>query len=167
MGEIRGTKNRKLDNQDVVPKFNSVKEYSEFTKKWMTVARAYLKPTAVMVIWTNFLGKQPIISTAKSLGYGLIGGEYLWCKHASPTAAVGKLSSNECLLRVYEAALIFQREEFPAPTRLYLANAAWSVVTAYQAEGSLSPHEHPCHKPSEALRPLISSWYKFYYLTNI
>ena len=166
-GDIRerSRRTRKLDNQEVVPKFESVKEYREFTNQWMSAAMSALKPSAFLIIWTNFLGKEPIIKTAESLGYTKIDKEYLWCKHSSPTAVVGKLSNNECLLRVYETALIFHPTRIPIP--VLPKGMSWSVVTAYQpTEGTAvdsSIQQHPCHKPAEALIPLISSWCVHYF----
>ena len=75
---------RKLDDQEVVPKFESVKEYREFTNQWLSTAMSALKPSAFLIVWTNFLGKEPIIKTAESLGYTKVDKEYLWCKHSSP-----------------------------------------------------------------------------------
>ena len=50
----------------------------------MPKAVSYLKAEAPLVVWTNFLGKQPILSVAKQCGYSHILGEYLWVK---PTSA--------------------------------------------------------------------------------
>lgn len=163
-GDIRDSsrRTRKLDNQKVVPKFESVKEYREFTSQWLSTATSALKPSAFLIIWTNFLGKEPIIKTAESLGYTKFDKEYLWCKHSSPTATVGKLSSNECLLRVYETALIFHPTKYPISA--LPKGMSWSVVTAYQPTEGTAAHssiqQHPCHKPAEALIPLISCWTK-------
>ena len=35
-----------------------------------------------IIIWTNTLGKQPIVAVCKELGYNLCG-EYLWAKRTS------------------------------------------------------------------------------------
>ena len=52
-------KRRKIDDEPAVPKFESVREYEEFTKKWLHCAHSVLTKNATLVIWTNFLGKVP------------------------------------------------------------------------------------------------------------
>ena len=39
-----------------------------------------LEPGAPMVVWTNFLGKEPITTVAAELGWTYFRGEYVWGK---------------------------------------------------------------------------------------
>jgi site-specific DNA-methyltransferase (adenine-specific) len=160
-GDLRdiGRRKRKLDGQDTIPRFESVRDYEDFTRRWMTLCvDKALNPNASMIIWTNFLGKKAITNVANSLGFSAMEKEYLWCKHSESTRYPGKLTSSECLLRVYEVALIFHRIDSPLPLHS-VSELTWSVVTDYHPTSVLASNQHPCHKPQEALLPLIKSWY--------
>jgi site-specific DNA-methyltransferase (adenine-specific) len=168
-GDLRDPKprKRKLDDQPTVPRFESVNAYKAFTSQWLSLTiEIAMKKDATLVIWTNALGKTPITTVAKSLGYEFIG-EYLWAKRT--TDSKENSTKNEVLLRIYETALIFQPASIAQimAKKIYASNEQkpiWSVITGYhdeQPDGSaIAPHAHPCHKPLAALEPLLRQWTK-------
>lgn len=83
--------------------------------------------------------------------------EYLWAKQ-SKNDKVG-LNASESLLRVYEVALVF-RKPFKLSKQYNDHTRVWSIITGYHPLGAVVPHAHPCHKPLEALEPLIHEWSK-------
>jgi site-specific DNA-methyltransferase (adenine-specific) len=150
-GDLRDPRGRKIDRDPVV-RFESVREYRTFTEAWLPLALRHLKEDAPLVIWTNFLGKEPILQVAARAGYGSLLGEFVWAKRTRD------VNANEHLLRVYEVALVLSRK--PAPvTSLSERPLPWSVVTGYDDEGEGSEWgDHPHHKPFAALVPLVLSW---------
>lgn len=106
--DFKATRNSKLDGAEEVPRFENVREFSTFTNKWMETALKFAKPTAILIVWTNALGKQPILATAKQLRCDYIG-EYVWAKRAGTKDLPVSSTKNEVLLRVYESALVFRR----------------------------------------------------------
>jgi len=66
-GDLREPKGRKIERQPAV-RFETVREYRTFTEAWLPRAIRQLTPVAPIVIWTNFLGKEPILSTARRRG---------------------------------------------------------------------------------------------------
>eukprot|EP01035_Chromulina_nebulosa_P017401 gene17401-22950_t len=158
-GDLRDPKprERKLDNQPTVPRYENVRIYKDFTKKWLTSAVNCLSNEATLIIWTNALGKQPITSIANELGYKLIG-EYLWAKRTTNQVKENS-TKNEVLLRVYESALVFQRLELVNNIKPLTINdkcIQWSVITGYHDQDTV--HPHPCHKPFPVIEPLIRQW---------
>jgi site-specific DNA-methyltransferase (adenine-specific) len=153
---------RKIDSFTkpvTVPRFKDVNSYKSFSLKWMKpCVENALKENAILIIWTNALGKTPIISVCKDLGYELYG-EFIWAKKTSnPKGNVSKdilPIKNEILLRVYETALIFQRPNLEGKIGEHFNSLPWSVVTGYQDDFATSAHSHPCHKPIAAIEPLI------------
>lgn len=160
-GDLRDPKhNSKLDYSNTVTRFENVTEYKEFTNIWLTncISRA-LKPEANMVIWTNSLGKNPIIDCCKKFGYGVVG-EYVWAKESTPVKSQF-YTKNETLLRVYETAVIFSKD--PSQYRGDYSKYPWSVISGYHGsdqEQDLMPYKHPNHKPFQALEPLLVTWSK-------
>lgn len=150
-GDLREPKGRKLDHEIVV-RFENVREYRQFTEAWLPKAVAHLKPGAKLAIWTNFLGREPILQVARGLGYTHLWGEFLWAKRTKETGG------NEQLLRMYEVALVLAKEPPPESTP-ETAAIPWSVVTGYddEGEGARWGH-HPHHKPYSALDPLVRTW---------
>ena len=141
---------RKIERGPVV-RFESVRDYRAFTEAWFPLAVSHLRGGASLVVWTNFLGKEPIASVASSLGY-CVAGEFLWAKKT--TEHVG----NEQLLRVYETALVFLREPLPP-----LTNAdpprCWCVAAGYDDDGEAARWgSHPNHKPFTVLDALLRAW---------
>jgi site-specific DNA-methyltransferase (adenine-specific) len=150
-GEERQPKGRKIERGPVM-RFESVRAYRAFTQAWLPLAVAHLVPGAPLVIWTNFLGKEPIRQVAAGCGYGHLGGEFAWAKATQPG------DGSERLLRVYEVALVFWQAAQPAPAPGDLPKP-WSVVTGYDEEGSAARWgHHPNHKPFGVLEPLVRAY---------
>jgi site-specific DNA-methyltransferase (adenine-specific) len=150
-GDLRESKGRKLDH-DVVVRFENVRAYKDFTAQWLPLAIAHLKPSAPVILWTNFLGKEPLLSAAKSCGYGYLWGEFVWAKRTREGRG------NEELLRVYEVALVLQTHPLPASSPED-APRSWSVVAGYDDEGQGSAlGAHPHHKPFGVLEPLLRAY---------
>src|ERR1700682_1219034 len=95
----------KIDPETVV-RFEDVRAYRKFTEEWLPKAAAHVD--GPLVVWTNFLGKEPIRSVARALGYAEAG-EFIWAKQGS------QQKGNEQLLRVYETALVFTAKPLPPP----------------------------------------------------
>jgi len=163
-GDLRDPKarKRKLDDDPTVTRFENLAEYKAFTKEWLGAAIANgLKPGAPLIIWTNPLGKKPIMAVAESFGYRFVG-EYLWAKRTDAGGSVPSMQStrNEVLLRVYESALVLVKKDDSYKS---MSNVPWSVITGYHDENEdavTRRHPHPCHKPFGALEPLLRAWTK-------
>jgi site-specific DNA-methyltransferase (adenine-specific) len=170
---------RKLDH-DAVIRFENVGEYRSFTKAWLEAALPHVAVEAPLIIWSNMMGRAPILSAAAELGYNNLVGEFAWAKlsretkKSTPLGPGSALSlgntSSELLLRLYEVALVITREPLPLRTNSELP-LPWSVVTGYHdmdEEHELVgrrtekerpvPHSHPHHKPAAAIRPLLLAW---------
>jgi site-specific DNA-methyltransferase (adenine-specific) len=156
-GDLRDSKFRvrKIDNDPTVLRFNTIQEYTDFSRRWLKTCSMNLKPHADMIIWTNALGKMPLKSLCHEMGYTCIA-EYLWAKRTKPISEDS--SRNEILLRVYETALIFRHKSFD--TSLQNKALPLAVITDYHEEGAETKHSHPCHKPIASLEPLILGWTK-------
>jgi DNA modification methylase len=138
----------KIDREPVV-RFDDVRAYRKFTEEWLPTAAAHVG--GALIIWTNFLGKEPIRSVALGLGY-LECGEFVWAKRSSPR------EGNEQLLRVYETALVFQKEPAPPlqpgdPPRVFCVDAGYDDDGEARTWGN-----HPNHKPFSVLDPLVRQW---------
>lgn len=150
-GDLRDPKGRKIDREPVV-RFESVRDYRRFTEEWLPLAIAQLTPAAPLVIWTNFLGKEPILGVARAQGFGELWGEFVWAKRSRESAG------NEQLLRVYETALVLGRAPLPPPA-LETRPTAWSVVAGYDDDGEAGKTgDHPHHKPFGVLEPLVRQY---------
>ena len=138
----------KIDRDPVV-RFDDVRAYRKFTEDWLPKAASRCE--GALVVWTNFLGKEPIRTVARSLGYSQAG-EFVWAKRTSES------DGNEVLLRVYETALVFLREPLPElspsdPQRV------WCVAASYDDEGQAQAFGgHPNHKPFSVIEPLVRQW---------
>ncbi|MBS2026766.1 MAG: site-specific DNA-methyltransferase [Deltaproteobacteria bacterium] len=147
-GDLREAKGRKLDHEIVV-RFEDVRSYRKFTEGWLPHALSSLAPGARAAIWTNFLGKQPILDVAKAHGFAHLHGEYVWAKRTTGS------QGSEQLLRVYEVALLLGREP-AAPIALGGQNPVRAVVAGYDDDGEAAKWgSHPHHKPFGVLEPLI------------
>lgn len=151
-GDLRDPRaNKKIDRNPIV-RFETVRDYRAFTEEWMTRAVAHLTPDATLAIWTNLLGKEPILAVARSLGFSHFRGEYVWGKRTTDKNA------NEQLLRVYEVALVLSRTPAPAlgPGDL---PTVWAVVGGYDDDAEAARWgNHPHHKPFSVLEPLVRTW---------
>jgi DNA modification methylase len=138
----------KIDRDPIV-RFEDVRAYRKFTEDWLPKAAAHCDGPAI--IWTNFLGKEPIRAVAKSLGF-IEGGEFVWAKRTT------EREGNEVLLRVYETALVFLRHPLPElaredPQRVWCVAAGYDDGSEATAAGG-----HPNHKPFPVIEPLLRQW---------
>lgn len=150
-GEPREKKNKKIE-RGPLRRFEAVSEYREFTGTWLKLAAQWLSPGAPMVVWTNLLGKEPIVACAAELGWVHLRGEFVWGKRTREG------NSGEELLRVVEVALVMTREPAPMP-QVEAPAIPWAVVAGYDDDGEGAKWgSHPSHKPFGVLEPLIRSW---------
>jgi site-specific DNA-methyltransferase (adenine-specific) len=153
-GDERDPKGRKNDTGPVVRRFEDVREYREFTNAWLGQAVRHLKPKAPLIIWTNLLGREPITTVARSLGYAHEIGEFVWGKRTRES------NSGEELLRVVETALVFSTSRPSAPS-LEAPATPWAAVAGYDDDGEAERWgNHPNHKPLGVLEPLVRTWSK-------
>lgn len=151
-GDLRDPRERKID-QDPVVRFESVREYREFTEAWLPLALSSLRADGVAIVWTNLLGKDPIVAVARAHGFGALNGEFIWGKRTT------EKNQNEYLLRVYEVALVLTRAPLPElspsdPPRV------WSAVTGYEEGEAQTTGDHPHHKPFGAVDALLRQYSK-------
>jgi site-specific DNA-methyltransferase (adenine-specific) len=151
-GDLRDPRAHKKIDRDPAVRFESVREYRAFTQAWLPLAAARLAPEAPLVIWTNQLGKAPLLEVARQAGWAHLRGEFVWGKRTHDK------NSNELTLRVYETALVLSRAP-SAPARPEDPALPWAVATGYDDEGEGARWgDHPHHKPHSALEPLIRTW---------
>jgi site-specific DNA-methyltransferase (adenine-specific) len=151
-GDLRDPRAHKKIDRDPVVRFESVRDYRIFTEEWLPRAVENLAPDAVLAIWTNLLGKDPIRAVAASLGYTHLRGEYIWGKRTTDK------NSNEQILRVYEVALILARTPAPA-LQPGDRPVVWTVASGYDDEGEGTVWgDHPHHKPFSVLDPLLRTY---------
>jgi site-specific DNA-methyltransferase (adenine-specific) len=150
-GDLRDKRPRKIDREPVV-RFETVRDYREFTQAWLPLALERLKPEGMAILWTNFLGQEPLVQVARACGFGELWGEFVWAKRTT------ERTGNEQLLRVYEVALVLGRTP-PPPKAPDTGAVPWSVVAGYDDEGEADRWgAHPHHKPFSSLEPLLRSW---------
>ncbi|GHG97575.1 DNA methyltransferase [Comamonas sp. JC664] len=151
-GDLRDTRAHKKIDQNPIVRFETVRDYRAFSEAWLSRATAHLTPDAVLVIWTNLLGKEPILTAARGLGYPHLRGEYVWGKRTTDKNA------NEQTLRVYEVALVIARTPEP-PLEPGGLPTVWAVVGGYDDEGEAKRWGgHPHHKPFSVLEPLVRTY---------
>lgn len=153
-GAVRDPRGRKLDDPLVV-RFDDVKAYRRFTEAWLPRAIARLVPGAPVILWTNFLGTQPLLQVAGECGYAHVWGEFVWGKDTRES------TGNERTLRVYEVAQVLGTAPLP-PLRPDDPARCWSAVGGYADDADAEPslRAHPHHKPLYALDPLVRSYSK-------
>ena len=138
----------KIDREPVV-RFEDVRAYRKFTEEWLAKAAAHVD--GPLIVWTNFLGKEPIGAVARGLGFSEAG-EFVWAKRTS------KKEGNEQLLRVYETALVFARTP-PPPLQPGDPPRVWCVAAGYDDDGEARRWgSHPNHKPFSVLEALVRQW---------
>jgi site-specific DNA-methyltransferase (adenine-specific) len=148
-GELREKRHGVKIDRDPVVRFEDVRAYRKFTEEWLTKAAAHV--AGPLVIWTNFLGKEPIRAVARGLGF-VEAGEFVWAKKSS------EREGNEQLLRVYETALVFVKTPLP-PLAPGDPPLCWTVAAAYDEDGEAQRWGgHPNHKPFSVLEPLVRQW---------
>ncbi len=156
-GDLRDPKGRKIEGEPVL-RFESVRDYRTFTEEWISKAVAHLAPGAPLVIWTNFLGKEPILGAARAAGFLHLAGEYAWAKLSGERRGPVVLRGNEELARIFEVALVLTRAALPArdPAQPPIA---WSVVGGPDDDGEAARFgSHPNHKPFSIVEPLVRQW---------
>ena len=95
-----------------IHRFEDVRAYRRFTAEWLPAAARSVADGGTLAIWTNFLGKQPILSVAADAGFPVLAGEFVWAKLTTEGGG------NERPARVYEVALVLRREPLgPARAR--------------------------------------------------
>jgi site-specific DNA-methyltransferase (adenine-specific) len=148
-GELREKRaGVKIDREPVV-RFEDVRAYRKFTEEWLPKAAAHVD--GPLIVWTNFLGKEPIGAVARELGFSEAG-EFAWAKRTSQT------EGNEQLLRVYETALVFARTP-PSPLQPGDPPRVWCVAAGYDDDGEAQRWgSHPNHKPFSVLEALVRQW---------
>jgi len=140
-GDLRDKRAGVKIDRDPVVRFEDVRAYRKFTEGWLPKAAA--RCDGALVIWTNFLGKQPIRTVALALGYAEVG-EFVWAKKTT------EHEGNEQLLRVYETALVFSKAPLP-PLSPADPQRVWCVAAGYDDEGEAQRHgAHPNHKPFDS-----------------
>jgi len=148
-GDLRDKRASVKIDRDPVVRFEDVRAYRRFTMEWLPKATA--RVDGPVLVWTNFLGKEPIRAVARELGL-LEAGEFLWAKKSS------QREGNEQLLRVYETALVFLRAPLPEPAPADPPRV-WCVAAGYDDEGEAERWgNHPNHKPFSVLEPLLRQW---------
>jgi site-specific DNA-methyltransferase (adenine-specific) len=148
----------KIDRDPIV-RFEDVREYREFTAQWLGAAAKHVAPGSPFVIWTNFLGKQPLRDVAAKLGRPHLLGEFVWAKFTTqrPPGAEALRGSEESL-RVYEVALVLGAQPLQ-PRAVSEPSLTWCVAAGYDDDGEAARWgSHPNHKPFPVLEPLVRDW---------
>lgn len=150
-GDLRDRKDKKID-RGPVRRFEDVREYRDFTRAWLREASRHLVDGAPIVLWTNLLGREPITTACRELGFAQLRGEFTWGKRTREG------NSGEEILRVVETALVFTRAAAPTPGPADPA-LPWAVVAGYDDDGEGAKWgNHPNHKPFGVLEPLLRTW---------
>ena len=150
-GEERDPKDRKIE-RGPVGRFEDVRSYRKFTEAWLPKAASHLEGEAPLVLWTNFLGKEPLRTVARACGYGHLWGEFTWAKRTT------EKDGNELLLRVYEIALVLGKQPQP-PLGPADPPRCWAVAVGYDDEGEAERFgSHPNHKPFGVVEPLLRAY---------
>jgi site-specific DNA-methyltransferase (adenine-specific) len=148
-GDARQKRGGVKIDRDPVVRFDDVRAYRRFTEDWLPKAAG--RVDGALIVWTNFLGKEPIRAAARALGY-VEAGEFVWAKRSS------EHEGNEQLLRVYETALVFLKEPLPSP-QPGDSPRVWCVAAGYDEDGQATRWgSHPNHKPFSVLEPLVRQW---------
>jgi len=152
-GDLRDPRPRKIDREPVV-RFESVRDYRTFTEGWLPKALSHLDDSAFAILWTNFLGQEPLLTVAAKEGFKHLWGEFTWGKRTT------ERTGNEQLLRVYEIALVLSRSPLP-PSSPSSPAVPWAVVGGYDDDGEATQWgEHPHHKPFSVVEPLLRTYSK-------
>jgi site-specific DNA-methyltransferase (adenine-specific) len=142
---------RKIDRQPV-HRFEDVRAYRRFTAEWLPAAAASVAESGTLVVWTNFLGRAPILSVATDAGFPILAGEFIWAKLSREGGG------NERLARIYEVAVVLLRAPLALPGPGEPARP-WAVVAGYDEEGEADRWgSHPNHKPFGVMEPLLRTW---------
>ena len=151
-GDERERRAGKKIDRDPVHRFEDVRAYRRFTAEWLPATARAVVEGGTLAIWTNFLGRKPILDVAAEAGFPALAGEFVWAKLTTEGGG------NERLARVYEVALVLRRGPLP-PLAPGDAARPWAVVAGYDEEGEAARWgSHPNHKPFGVLEPLLRTW---------
>ncbi|MGZ6059614.1 MAG: DNA-methyltransferase [Myxococcaceae bacterium] len=151
-GDAREPRARRKIDQEPIHRFEDVRAYRRFTAEWLPAAARAVVEGGTLAIWTNFLGRAPILTVAAEAGFGVLAGEFVWAKLTTEGRG------NERLARVYEVALVLRRVPLPSQAPGDAARP-WAVVAGYDEEGEAARWgSHPNHKPFGVLEPLLRTW---------
>ena len=159
-GDLRDPKPRARKNDAPgVRRFESTAAYATFSRAWLQHALPRVRPCGHAVIFTNALGRPPLLAAAAAHGFALRAA-VPWAK---APGARGDASS-ETLLRVYEWALVLSRAPPPPPpppppplllgAPPSLASGSLAVISGFHDTPG-APHAHPHAKPFPALAPFL------------
>jgi hypothetical protein len=151
---------RKLHAPEVV-RFADAAAYLAFSRAWLAAALPHVSRAGTLAIFTNALGRAPLVAACAEQGWALEGA-IPWAKYAARAGAPPQRSSaSEVLLRVYETALVLRT---PATARAptHLTRGSLALLSPYADEdvaggGEGGPHPHPHAKPRGALLPLLAA----------
>ena len=146
-GRLRDPKKAKIEHE-AVKRFENIKLYREFTKLWLNNSLQFLDDDGFLIVWTNFLGKKPIMeaSLEKGLYYH---GEYTWAKWTKGG------SGNEKLARAYEVAMIFGRSPLHPLSEDDVCPPRFCINNYDEEQEGKDWGDHPNHKSYSVLEPLI------------
>ena len=155
-GDLRDPKPRARKNDAPgVRRFENAAAYASFSRAWLQHALPRVRPAGHAVVFTNALGRPPLLAAAAAHGFTLRAA-VPWAK---APGARGDAAS-ETLLRVYEWALVLSRAPpLPPPPPLQsappsLASGSLAVVSGFHDTPG-APHAHPHAKPFAALAPFL------------
>jgi site-specific DNA-methyltransferase (adenine-specific) len=162
---ILNKRNRNINNSkrvrkfdivsDVINRYETTAEYFDFMDSWMNLCITHmLKEDAMLIVWTNPLGKNTISTIATKYNYCLVG-EYLWMKPSDNKKHNMSSTKNETLYVCRESALVFSKSMLPTLNHSDL-HIPWCVSSP--TEGTLEIH--PFQKPHSVIEPLIRTWSK-------
>jgi site-specific DNA-methyltransferase (adenine-specific) len=155
LGDLRDPKPRARKNDAPgVRRFETTAAYAAFSRAWLAQALPRVRPRGAAVIFTNALGRAPLVAAAAAHGFSLRAA-VPWAKLPGARAD----AAAETLLRVYEWALVLSRAPPPPPqpppgAGPSLASGALAIVSGFH-DAPGAPHAHPHAKPFAALAPLL------------
>ena len=115
------------DASGAVQRFDSVKVYREFTHQWLSAAAPWLHPHAVVIIWTNFLGKKPICEAVQEvLPQYRKWNEMLWLKPSKPEGQKELKPVQHSILAAVSASQGLVKDD--SSTRIHLSPSGYASL---------------------------------------
>src|SRR5262249_53671433 len=146
-GDERERRAGKKIDRDPIHRFEDVRAYRRFTAEWLPAAARSVAEGGTLVIWTNFLGKQPIVSVAGEAGFPVLVGEFVWAKLTTEGGG------NERPARVYLVGMVLRQEPL-VPLAPAGAARPWAGVAGFHpARQSAPPGRPPQPQPHAPLPP--------------
>jgi site-specific DNA-methyltransferase (adenine-specific) len=151
-GDLRDPRlGRKIDDE-VVVRFRDEAHYVAFSREWLSQTTPRIQEGGTMCIWTNNLGRAPLLSVCGEFGWTLYD-QLAWAKDSSAKDRAAA-STAEQRLRVYESALILRKRNNSAvpdsAAAPVLRLRGLAAVTSY---ADTTGHVH--EKPRSAIEPLV------------